>query len=310
MFRSAFAIALAAVFATELPSRTNDLLSGLVPVTMTVTANVDKGKRPPEIAKEDVFVKKGKERLNVTGWVPAKGDRAGMELFILIDDASTSTLGVHLDDLRTFVKAQAPSTYVGIGYARNGTVEIRQNFTTDLELASGGLRLPMGNVGAFGSPYLSVVDLMKRWPQSDNRRQIVLVTDGIDRARRGPNSVLNPDVDTAADVAQRTGTMIHTIYFPGVGHWHRNFWQATNGQNGLAKLSGITGGESFYLGTQDPVSLVPYLDDLQRSMDNQYRLTFLTSPGKKAGFQYVNITTEIAGVDIAAADAAWVPVSK
>jgi hypothetical protein len=310
MLRSAFAIALATMFATELPSRTNESLSGLVPVTMTVTANVDKGKRAPEIANEDVFVKKGKERLNVTNWVPAKGDRAGMELFVLIDDASTSSLGVHLNDLRAFVKAQAASTSVGIGYARNGTVEIRQNFTTDLELAARALRLPMGNVGAFGSPYLSIVDLMKRWPQSQNRRQIILVTDGIDRARRGPNGVLNPDVDTAADVAQRTGTLIHTIYFPGVGHWHRNFWQATNGQNGMAKLSGITGGESFYLGTQEPVSLVPYLDDLQRIMENQYRLTFLTTPGKKAGLQYVNITTEIAGVDIAAADAVWVPVSK
>jgi hypothetical protein len=310
MFRSAIAIALVAVFATELPSRTNESQSGLVPVTMTVTANVDKGKRAPDISKEDVFVKKGKDRLNVAELVPAKGDRAGMELFILIDDASTSTLGVHLNDLRTFVKAQAPSTSIGIGYARNATVEIRQDFTTDLELASRALRLPMGTVGAFGSPYLSVVDLMKRWPQSQNRRQIILITDGIDRARRGPNGVLNPDVDTAADVGQRTGTMIHTIYFPGVGHWHRNFWQATTGQNGLAKLSGITGGESFYLGTQDPVSLVPYLDDLQRSMDNQYRLTFLTSPGKKAAFQYVNITTEISGVDIAAADAVWVPVSK
>jgi hypothetical protein len=310
MLRSAFAIALAAMFATELPSRTIESLSGLVPVTMTVTANVDKDKRVPEIAKEDVFVKKGKERLNVTGWVPAKGDRAGMELFILIDDASTSSLGVHLDDLRTFVKAQAASTSVGIGYARNGTVEMRQNFTTDLDLASRALRLPLGNVGAFGSPYLSVVDLMKRWPQGQNRRQVILVTDGIDRAGRGPNGLLNPDVDTAADVAQKTGTIVHTIYFPGVGHWHRNFWQATNGQNGMSKLSGITGGESFYLGTQDPVSLVPYLDNLQRIMDNQYLLTLLTSPGKKPGLQYVNVTTEIAGVDLAAPDAVWVPAAK
>jgi hypothetical protein len=310
MCRSAFAIALAAVFVTELPSRTNESLSGLVPVTITVTANVDKGKRAPEIAKDDVLVKRGKEPLKVSEWVPARGDRAGMELFILIDDASTSSLGIHLADLRTFVKAQPSTTLVGIGYARNATVEIRQNFTTDLDLASRALRLPMGTVGAFGSPYLSVADLMRRWPQSQNRRQIILVTDGIDRARRGHNGLLNPDIDTAADVAQKTGTVIHTVYFPGVGHWHRNFWEATNGQNGMAKLSGITGGESFYLGTQDPVSFVPYLDTLQRIAENQYLLTFFTSPGKKAGFQYVNITTEIAGVDIAAPDAVWVPALK
>jgi hypothetical protein len=199
---------------------------------------------------------------------------------------------------------------VGVGYARNGTVEIRQNLTTDLGLAASSLRMPMGSVGAFGSPYLSVVNLMKRWPESPNRREVILITDGIDRAGRGRNALLNPDVETAAEVAQKTGTMIHTIYFPGMGHWHRNFWTATNGQNGLAKLSDITGGESFFLGTQEPVSLLPYLDDLQRILDNQYLLTFSASPGKKAGLQYVNLSTEIAGVDLTTADAVWVPALK
>ena len=50
--------------------------------------DVADGKRMPEIKQEDVFVKKGKERLPVTEWVPAQGARAGLELFILIDDAS------------------------------------------------------------------------------------------------------------------------------------------------------------------------------------------------------------------------------
>src|SRR5437660_834799 len=130
-----------------------------------------------------------------------------------------------------------------------------QNFTTDHAQAAKTLRLPMGNTGVFGSPYLSVIDLMKRWPEHPNRREIILLSDGIDRARGGPRSRLStvtPDVDSASDVAQRTGTLIHTIYFPGVGRLHRNFWEANNGENGMAKLSDETGGESFFLSFQKP----------------------------------------------------------
>jgi hypothetical protein len=306
MFATVLTIASAATFVIATPSKADNLPAADVSVRMTVTANVDDGKRMPEIQKEDVFVKKGKESLPVAEWVAARGDRAGLELFLVIDDASTTSLGIHLEDLRAFIKAQPPTTLVGVGYARNAGVEIRQNFTIDHEAAAKALRLPMASVGAYGSPYLSVNDLMKRWPETFNRREVILITDGIDRAGRGRNALMNPDVDTAADVAQRTGTIVHTVYFPGVGHWARNWWEATAGQNAIAKLSDITGGESFFLGRQNPVSLAPYLKDLQKILDNQYLLTFSIKPEKKAGLQYVSVKTEVAGVDFSAPNAVWV----
>jgi hypothetical protein len=275
---------------------------------MTVTANVENGKRAPQIALEDVSVKKGKQRLQVAEWVPAQGDRAGLDLFLLIDDASISTLGSQLGDLRNFIQAQPPTTAVAVGYARNGTVEIRQDFTTDHAKAADALRLPLQSPGAFGSPFLSAINIMKRWPDTANRHELILVTDGIDRAGRSRNPLLNPDVDTAADVAQKTGTIIHTIYFPGIGHWHRNFWEASLGQNALAKLSDVTGGESFFLGRQAPVSFAPYLGELQKILDNQYLLSFYATPDKKSGFHYVTVSTEVAGVDLNVPDAVWVPV--
>ncbi|HTU47002.1 MAG TPA: hypothetical protein VMF91_18215 [Bryobacteraceae bacterium] len=280
------------------------------PVKMTVTVSVPADKRMPEITRADVIVKQGNARLPVTEWVPARGDRAGLELFILIDDACESSLGSQLDDLRSFISTQPSTTSVGVGYMRNATVQMVQNFTTDHAQAAKAIRLPVGSVGAYGSPYLSLIDLMKRWPEHPNRREVIMVSDGIDRARRGRNALLNPDVDTANNVAERTGTIIHTIYFPGIGHWRRNFWEANNGANGLAKLSDVTGGESFFLGLQSPVSFKPYLDALQKILGNQYLLGFSANPGSKAGLQYVTVSTEIAGVDFAYADAVWVPVAK
>jgi hypothetical protein len=151
---------------------------------------------------------------------------------------------------------------------------------------------------------------MKRWPESRNRREVIMVTDGIDRAKRARNAMLNPDVNSAAEMAQRTGTIIHTIYSPGSGRARRNFWRATNGESAMAKLSDATGGESYFLGLQSPVSFVPYLEQLQQVLDNQYLLTFSAKADKKADLQYVTVSTELAGVDFGAADAVKVPAAK
>jgi len=303
-------LAAAAMLATVPASRAQDAaVTAAVPSRMTVSVNVGRDKRIPQINPQDVVVKQGKNRLQVAEWVPARGDRAGLDLFILLDDASDNRIGGHLDELRAFIGNQPSTTAVGVGYMRNATVLVAQNFTRNHDLAAKALRLPLGTTGSYNSPYLSVIDLMKRWPESSNRREVLMVTDGVDRARpnsRWPGLYTVPEVDSAGEVAMRTGTMIHTIYAPGAGRYHRNYWEATNGQLGMAKLSDMTGGESYYLGLQNPVSFAPYLDDLQKTLDNQYLLSFSTKAGKKPGLQYVSLDTEIAGVDFAAPDAVWV----
>jgi len=68
---------------------------------MTVTLEVQgKGRRVPVVNREDVIVKQGKNQLQVADWTPARGDRAGLDLFILIDDASDTSVGAQLNDLR------------------------------------------------------------------------------------------------------------------------------------------------------------------------------------------------------------------
>ena len=284
--------------------------TGTAPVRMTVTMAVVGDRTMPEVKREDVIVRQRRDRLQVTKWDAARGAAAGLDLFLLIDDASDTSLGSQLNDLRAFINAQAPSTSVGVGYMRNASVQIVQNFTTDHTLAANALRLPLGSVGAFGSPYLSAINLMNRWPQHANRRALVMVTDGIDRARGGQrNRGLNtiPDVTSASNVAQRTGTIIYGLYTPGVGHMRRNFWEATNGQNGIARLAELTGGEAFFLGLQAPVSFRPFLERLQNNLDNQYLLEFRAPARRRAGLQSFSIDTEVAGVELLSADSGWVP---
>src|SRR5208282_1865361 len=306
-------ITMAAAIMTAAPSNAQEKGATTVPVTMTVTASVLSNKRMPDLSQQDIAVTQGKQRLQVTEWAPAQGDRAGLELFILIDDSSNPALGMRLDDLKTFINAQPSTTLVGVGYMRNATVQVVQNPTTDHTAAASSLRLPLGSTGAYGSPYLSVIAVIKKKQAGQNRREILMVTDGIDRARRGLGRhglYANPDIDSANQIAMRTGTMIHTIYAPGVGRLGRNYWEATNGQMGIAKLSDVTGGESFFLGLQQPVSFAPYLDQLQKVLNNQYLLSFSAQPGKKAQLQNVSINTEVAGVDLSSADAVLVPAGN
>ncbi|MGB6692081.1 MAG: hypothetical protein WBE76_29915 [Terracidiphilus sp.] len=283
--------------------------NGTVPVTMTVTANVAGNKRMPEISRDEVVVKQGKSRLEVTDWVAARGDRAGLELFILIDDAADYRISLQYDELRAFINAQPASTLVGVGYMRNSTVQIAQNLTSNHDIAAQALRLPLGYPGAHGSPYLSVVDLMKNWPVDQNRREILMLTSGIGRDghigwRRGYRT--DVDVETASAVAQRTGTNIFSIYAPGASRFHRGYWAGVNGQMNMTRLSDSTGGAAFYLGLHSPVSIRPYLDQLQTMLDNQYLLSFSAKPGKRPGLRSINLSTEVAGVDLAAHDAVWI----
>ncbi len=307
MFALAF-LAVLSAYAGDIPP------AGTAPIKNTVTVRLlGDNKRMPEVTQDDIIVKQGKSQLQVTGWTAARGQHAGLDLFVLIDDTSDTSLGSQYGDLRAFINAQPDSTRVGVGYMQNGTVRVAQNFTTDRDKAAQALRLPLASSGAYGSPYLSVIDLMKRWPDTSNRREIVMISDGIDRFRARPiyrNSFLylSPDVDNASSFAQRTGTMIHTILTRGIGRLGNNFWEINNGQNGLAKLSEETGGESYFLGTQNAVSFRPYLNSLQSALDNQYLLEFHAVPGKKAGLQPFQLNTPVAGVELNSADNVWVNV--
>ena len=284
-----------------------------VAVSMVVTASgVDDG-GVPEVSMRDVQVSQRRQSLKVTGWTPARGNHAGLNMFLLIDDASDRSLGSQLNDLRDFINAQAPTTLVGVGYMRNATVQIAQDFTNDHAAAANAVRLPLGNTGAFGSPYLSAIDMMNRWPKHPNRRVIVMVTDGIDRARGGPRSrnlSTMPDVTRASDLAQRTGTLIYTLFSPGVGSRRRNFFEATNGQSGIARLSDESGAESFFLGVQAPISFRPFLDRIQTALNNQYLLEFRAIPGGRAGLQSISVGTELSGVELISADGVWVQAAQ
>ena len=278
-----------------------------VPVHMVVTVEARHGKDIPVIHREDVNVHQGHDRAQVTNWVALGGDHAGLELFLLLDDGSDTSLGLQLEDIRKFINAQPVTTAIAVGYMRNGTVDTAQNFTTDHALAAKALRLPLGSPGASASPYFSLVDLIKRWPEGPARHEILMVSDGIDRFDGGPS---DPYVDSAIEHAQRAGILIYTIYATGAGHFGHSFWRFNWGQNNLSRLADQTGGEAYFQGFQTPIAFAPYLEDLTNKLNHQYLLTFLAKAEKKAGFQRVKLETEVPNAELVAADQVYVPAGR
>jgi hypothetical protein len=277
-------------------------------VNMVVTADARHGMNPGPVDQQDVMVYEGKTRDNVTSWVPAKGENADLELFILIDDSASASLGTQLDDIRQFISSQPSTTKVGVAYMQNGIAQIVQNLTSDHAQAAKSVRLPMGIAGVNASPYFSLEDLIKRWPAGSRRREVLMISDGIDLYYG--EDLQDPYVSHAIEQAQRAGIVIFAIYNPGAGHYAHSYWRSYWGQLYLSQVTDETGGDSYYMGFNGPaVSFVPYLDQLQHRLNNQYLLTFTAKPEKKSGLQPVRLTTELPNTELIGAGHVYVPAS-
>jgi hypothetical protein len=280
----------------------------------------------PRLRQDEVKVKQGKTFLQVTQLIPAQGDNATLQLMILIDDTLDPVVGGNLNDIKEFIKAQPPSTVIGIGYMSNAGISIAQNFTADHDLAVKAVRLPRGAFSTMDSPYLSLISLVKGWPQQKVRREVLMLSDGIDRlrgekpapSRLGPNygtayhsmPTISVDATSASEISQRYNVIVHSLYAVGVGRAGRSSWDLQIGLSGLSKIADETGGECYSLGTSNLVSFKPYLERFQRTLDNQYYLVFLATPKKNAGLQRVNIQTEVSNSEIAAPNNVWVAAAK
>jgi hypothetical protein len=276
---------------------------------LLVTVEARHGSNVPDVGREDVMVYEGRDRDQVTDWVPEQGDRAALELFILLDDGSGASLGTQLEELRHFIAAQPAATKIGVAYMQNGTAKVVQDLTSDHALAAKALRLPMGVGGINASPYFSLSDLIKRWPESTARREVLMVSDGIDHYYGG-GDLDDPYLSSAIDDALRADIAVFAIYTPGVGHDSHSYWRTYWGQIYLSRVADETGGESYYIGFNGPpVSFHPFLDDLEHRLTHQYLLTFIPKPQKKSGMQRVKVATEVSNAELVSAGKVYVPAS-
>jgi hypothetical protein len=301
-WKSTVLLAAMALAAAAVPLASKAAATDAPVVTMTVTAVAKKDKQPPPLTKDDVQLYQGKERIQLADW--KRGD--ALFLAVLIDDSLESSVANQWGDLKAFFMAQPENTYIAVAYARNGSAAVAQDFTKDHALAGKALRLPIGNAGAFTSPYLTLQDWMKRWPETGERKSIILFSSGVDYFR-GSFDPIDPDLDTTVARAQKQNINIWTIYVPDAGHIGRREFRVFNAQSNLSRLSEETGAESYYLGFDAPVTLKPYFDEIQMHLNNQYLISFVGNGGKKGKFERVRLVSEVPNVEFLTPSEVFLP---
>jgi len=265
----------------------------------TVVTVVPKNGEAPELQQQNLKVWADGKQSEVTSWQALRGDRAGLEFVVLIDDSARSSIGLQLNELSKFIQAMPPTTLVGVAYMQNGRAAFEQNLTADHALAAKALRLTSGVPGGNSSPYFCLSDLVKRWPSEDpkNRREVLMVSDGVDRynLRYDPD---NPYVQAAITDAQRARVIVNSIYFRDTGRLDRSGYETNAGQNLLAQVTQSTGGKLYWEGLSNPVSFQPFLQDLSKRLENQYELGFTARARSKPDLIQLKVKTDVSRVNV------------
>jgi hypothetical protein len=298
------AAAVACLFAAAVPMPARQDNNAGQSVSVVATLEAKRGKTIPAVEPQDIMVREGRDQRPVTAFVPLQGSR--LQLMLLIDDSARSTFGTEINTLKQFVTSLPPESEVAVAYMRNGIADVTANFTRDHVSAAKAIRLALGPGGADVSPYDSLTDAIKKWPNTGgDRREVVMISSGIE-ALGGGYFPDNPYVNAGIESALKAGVVVYTIYDPSVGHLGHSFWRNTWGQNFLSQLSDETGGESYIIGFGSPVSFQPFLESILFNLQHQYRLTFIAREENKSGFQPMRVSIMEKDASIAAPDKVYI----
>lgn len=281
--------------------------AGQATASMVVTLEPKHGQQVPAIEPADIEVSQGKEKCPISDLKPLKG--TPLQLMLLIDNSSQSTFDTQINDIKKWINSLPSYVEIGVAYMQNGMASMAHDMTADHAAAAKSVRVTLGTGGADVSPYDSLSDAIKKWPSSTAaRREVLMISSGIE-GLGGGLAPENPYVNKGIADAQRAGVVVYTIFNPAAGHAGHSLWRTTYGQNFLSQISDETGGEAYITTFSAPVSFVPYLEDFNRKLDDQFLLTFSTKPAKKTELQPVRVKIKEKDADIAAPDKVLVKAS-
>jgi len=241
-----------------------------------ITVLPAKNAAPAAVKPQDLSLKVNGKATSITNVEPLKGANSKVEVVVLIDDSARAGLGNQIKDVANFIKTLPPNAAATVGYMVNGRAALTGPLTMNRDQVVKSLRVPMSVPGVNASPYFSLDALAKSWPSNDSdaRREVVMITNGVDNYDRGFDPY-DPYMQTAINDAVKAHLIVYSIYWADSGRFNRSGFAANAGQNLLLQVTGATGGNSYWIGTGNPVSLIPYFDDIKRRLDNQYELSFM-----------------------------------
>jgi hypothetical protein len=221
----------------------------------------------------------------VTSLTQLTSENSPLELILLIDGGVRTSLYGQAGDIIGFAKEIPSNTQIAIAYMENGHAALQGPLSSDPAAVESGLHMTTGGAGSNASPYFCLDDLAKHWPSKNAgaRRAVVMITDGVDEY----NPHYDPDdvyVQSAINDAVRAGIVVFTMYWRDQGPADSSDAVADGGQSLMVQVAQATGGNSYWQGNSNPVSLKPYFDDLRRRLRSEYALS-LSAPFKGKPFK-------------------------
>lgn len=260
----------------------------------------------PGISRQAIHVEVNGKQSQVSNWHPLRGDQSGVEVVLLIDGGARTSLGREFSDIRQFIRSLPPNVKITLGSMQNGRAILAAPFTADHARAAQQLQLPAGVPGQSASPYFCLSDLAKHWPSSDltARREVILITDGVDdyHLQYDPE---DPYVQAAIHDSVRAHLIVYSIYWRSSGRFDRSGYANDAGQNLLQQVTSATGGNSYWIGMGNPVSVSPYLDDFSRRLSNQYELGFTAPLSGRAEVANLKVKIDTKDVKVTAPEKTW-----
>ena len=197
-----------------------------------------------------------------------------INIAILIQDDLISRVGNELGVTREFIHSLPAGSRVMVGYITSGSLQVRQPFTSDLNVAANSLRIPAGSVSASPyNPYVEVIDALKKFDASwKGHNAVLLISDGLDTSRGFDATTAGHtlDIDRTISQANRRNVAIFSFYAPSVGLTSHSFLASSYGQSSLNRVSDETGGKAFFQGTTGFVTFDSYFSRLTRELNRVY----------------------------------------
>lgn len=261
----------------------------------------------PNISEQSIHVSVDGREGQVTNWQPLHGTQSPVELVLLIDEGARASLGSQFRDITQFIRSLPPNVKVTLGYMEYGRAVLAGPLTVNHASAAQKLHLPVSLPGQNASPYFCLSDLAKNWPSGDRsaRREVIMITDGVDyyHPQYDPE---DPYVQAAMQDAVHAHLVVYTIYWRNTGRFDRSWYANDEGQNLLLQVAQATGGNSYWIGFGNPVSLSPYFDDFSRRLNNQYELGFATPLPGKAQMEDLKVKVPAPGAQVTAPQKTWI----
>ena len=258
---------------------------------------------PPPLTADNVVLTQDYKPLPITTLLPLKGAWAELELYILVDASANCEFGDRLKDLVQFLSSQPPTTSIGVAYIQDGRLEVVQEPTHDRAQAIQALRPHSRSKPS--NPFRPLAELIEGWHDDSSRHVVLMITNGINPgATSGQQDV---SVETALHAAQRAGVAVYSIYNPGPDYLTSDTMALYSGQVQLAHLAIETGGTEYFQGLGPLPSFAPSLEEMAKSLANQYLVEFVMKPDTQGALQDVSVRSKTPDVYLSAPWKVWVP---